>query len=101
MTRTDFWGLLILVSVFVIGFTIKVDIAKWTKKQQETIAVYTVEDIYYIAGTRVWTASGEIDQLFTSRPEAITFYENITKDIALKTIMVLDSITGFQEEPFH
>lgn len=101
MTRTDFWGLLILVSIFVIGFTIKADIAKWTKKQQETVAAYTVEDVYYIAGTRVWTASGDIDQLFVSRPEAIAFYESITKDIALKTIMVLDSLTGFKEETYY
>jgi hypothetical protein len=55
-------------------------------KHNETISVYTVEDIYYLEGNHLGTESGRLELDFSTRNQAVNFLEYITSEDANSTI---------------
>lgn len=93
MNKTDFWGLLILFSIIAFSFLLHGDIQKQQKAQEEIIAVFTVEDLYYLQGNEIRSERNGLMYSCSTRQEAVRRYEEITKQMAIRTIEALDSLS--------
>lgn len=79
-----------IIMVMVLQVVIYRSIIKLENITQETITVYTTDDILYLQGTSIFSESGIYDADYNTRTIALDIFENITSSHANSALRKLE-----------